>query len=460
MKKFLTLALSFMLIFSGTMMSAALTSGDYAGSGEFSYKDGSLKDSSFRFPQSMLAGPGDSIYVVDTFNNVIRFVKPDSVVTLNLFSKSVDPSGFPFGGYADGNLKKALFNRPKDLAMDSKNCLYVTDSRNNNIRKIIGQKVYTFAGKGKAGYQNGSVQTAQFNNPSGITIDELGNVYVADSFNNAIRKITPKGEVSTAAGGGPSKAGYKDDLVAKALFNEPQDVVYDKKDKSLYVADTGNGLIRKIKDGRVTTVAGKFTGLDKATQYANGGYKDGFLKVAEFKFPKSIVMNSDGTLLVADTGNRAVRVIKGNRVDTLNTSSAGVLKQPTGLLIIKNQLYLIDDGDNKIKTMMLDLSPYGSKVPTMVVKGKTITFKSAAYADETGMKVPLKEIVAALNGQTKWDNKTKTIQVQLEGKKWVVTIEEGLVTQKGIAYVDVVKMGLKLGLKASYDENANAGLWQ
>ena len=157
-------------------------------------------------------------------------------------------------GGADGSGSVASFYQPYGLAVDASGNIYVADQANNLIRKITPLGVVsTLAGSGSKGLANGSGASASFNAPTGLAVDASGNVYVTDLGNNLIRKITPAGMVSTLAG---SDKGYSDGLGAAASFNRPTDVVVDGAG-NLYLTDTYNYRIRKISpDGLVPTFAG------------------------------------------------------------------------------------------------------------------------------------------------------------------------------------------------------------
>lgn len=154
-------------------------------------------------------------------------------------------AGSGTAGKADGQGTSASFNGPVGIAIDqASRSLYVVDERSNLVRKITKDgAVTTIAGSGTAGKADGKGALASFNNPTGIAVDGSGNLYIGDYGNNAIRKITPDGTVSTIAGNGV--AGFADGPALNASFNNPQDLVVDASG-NIYVADSGNNRIRKI----------------------------------------------------------------------------------------------------------------------------------------------------------------------------------------------------------------------
>ena len=237
----------------------------------------------------------------------------------------------------NGSIQEARFSDPFGLVIDKQGNTYVADAgENNKIRKITPDGIMTnFAGS-KEGYADGLADAAAFNTPSGLAIDADGNIYVADTGNNVIRKITPQGTVSTLAGNG--KAGYLDGSATEAQFNGPIGVAVDKTGK-VYVADTYNDRIRVITvDGKVSTVAGS----------GQAGYQDGAAKEARFDTPCSLLINSKGELIIADTRNNAIRKISTTgEVTTLVRSAPedkdAKLKRPIGLALTHDDFLYVGE---------------------------------------------------------------------------------------------------------------------
>ena len=196
----------------------------------------------------------------------------------------------------------AQFDFPTGVAVDSSGILYVADTRNHRIRKITSEGVVTtLAGSGTYGHHDATGTVAQFRYPYGVAVDSSGNVYVADTENNRIRKITPAGVVTTPAG---STEGYLNATGTKAQFNEPTGVAVDSSG-NVYVADTHSHRIRKItSEGVVTTLAG---GVDTS---GNGGYLDATGTNARFNAPFDVAVDSSGNLYVADRDNYRIRKIE------------------------------------------------------------------------------------------------------------------------------------------------------
>jgi sugar lactone lactonase YvrE len=256
-------------------------------------------------------------------------------------------------GSADGTGTAALFHSPSAITTDGTN-LYVTDSGNNTIRKIViaTGEVTTLAGTaGSSGSADGTGTAALFNNPLGVASD-VNDVYVADSGNHMIRKIAiATGEVTTLAGTAET-SGAADGTGTAALFNNPADIASDGT--NLYVADSGNNTIRKIviATREVTTLAGTA---------GTSGSADGTGTAALFNNPLGIATDRTN-LYIADSGNNTIRkiVIAKGTVTTFagKTGSSGsangngtaaLFNNPVGVATVGADLYVGDTGNNTIR---------------------------------------------------------------------------------------------------------------
>ncbi len=258
-----------------------------AGDGTRGFVDGVGTAAKLYSPLGIAVDSSGNILVADYFT--IRKITPSGVV--NIFAGSTR-------GSVDGTGTVAKFNDPFGVVLDSSDNVFVGDS--HTIRKITPNGVVsTFAGSGSSGFVNGIGSAARFGIQISVAMDSSGNVFVADRFNYAIRKITPDGVVSTFAGSGTS--GFVNGIGTAASFSQPFGVAVDRLD-NVFVADTANNVIRKITpDGVVSTFAGAVT--------ATSGFANGIGTAASFNSPSSVAVDSGGNVFVADTYNNAIRKI-------------------------------------------------------------------------------------------------------------------------------------------------------
>ena len=261
-----------------------------AGSGAYGYADGTGTSAQFSYPSGVAVDGAGNVYVGDTYNQRIRKISPLGVVS------TLAGSGTP--GYADGPGTSAQFADPFGVAVDGAGNVYVADTDNQRIRKISPLGVVTtLVGSGTPGYADGTGTSAQFNRPRGVAVDGAGNVYVGDTYNHRIRKISPTGVVSTLAGSGT--LGYADGPGTSAQFKYPYSVAVDGIG-NVYVADPYDHRIRKISPtGVVSTLAGSGT----------LGYADGAGAAAQFSYPFGVAVDGAGNVYVGDPYNHSIRKI-------------------------------------------------------------------------------------------------------------------------------------------------------
>lgn len=305
-----------------------------AGSGEPDDENGQGTEASFDYPIAVVEDAQGNIYVADHDNHQIRMITPGGMVSAFAGTGELGAGNET----DDGTVANAKFGNPSGIAIDpTSGAIYVAEAAFHRIRKIINGNVTTFAGS-TVGYENGEGTDAKFNKPYGLTIDNQGNVYVADSENNRIRKITSAGVVSNLAGNGD--ADYENGQGENAEFDKPYGVDVDSEG-NVYVADAENHRIRKITpSGNVSSfISGLSNPVSVALDGQNNvyvadgfgnrilkisqneqitilagnptaGYDDGAGDEAGFFRPRGITANASGTLFyVADTDNNKIRKI-------------------------------------------------------------------------------------------------------------------------------------------------------
>lgn len=256
----------------------------YAGTGSFGSTNGTALNASFGNPTRLTIDINNNIYVADRDNNKIRKISSTGVVS---------------------TLSSGLF-QPNGVTIDPAGNIFVADAGSNSIKKITPQgNLSTYAGDGQARLTNGPASNASFSYPYAVVNDTQGSLFVADAANNAIRKISAQGIVSTVAGNG--SVGFANGNGSSALFRAPNCVALDAQG-NIYVSDPGNNMIRKISNGVVSTFAGSLS----------AGSANGASANATFNNPCGVCLDAAGNTYVADLGNNQIRKIdKSGMVSTL-----------------------------------------------------------------------------------------------------------------------------------------------
>ncbi|OAM90464.1 hypothetical protein AW736_07770 [Termitidicoccus mucosus] len=266
------------------------------------------------------------LVVADTGNSTLRIL--NSAAAVNSLAGSPGLAGF-----TDGSGTNAFFRNPAAVVADNMGNIYVADTDNHVIRMVTPEGIVTtIAGTPQvSGTLDGSGTHAQFKNPAGIAF--AGNtLYIADTGNHTIRFITPADDahqVFTLAGQPGSHGSADGDMATAARFHSPRGLLVDGD--TVYVADTGNSLIRKIEisAGKVATIAG-YPGDDgdgdSGVMPGVPGFKDGQGNDAWLRHPEDIAIASDGTLYVADTGNAAIRKIAADNNATVSTLTPDMIE--------------------------------------------------------------------------------------------------------------------------------------
>ncbi|HEY6167113.1 MAG TPA: hypothetical protein VI454_03675, partial [Verrucomicrobiae bacterium] len=294
-----------------------------------------------------------NLVIADVQNHTIRKITTAGIVTTVAGLAGTS-------GTNNGTGSAARFNGPYGATVDGSGVIYVADANNHAIRKIdaLGT-VTTFAGQpGTSGTNNGTGGAAQFKTPRGVAVDALSNVYVADSFNHLIRKITPAGSVSTLAGTA-GISGTNDGTGSAARFSFPSGVAVDGAG-NVYVSDYGNHTIRKITPAGVVST---FAGLAQVQ-----GNVDATGNVARFSNPNGVAVDASTNLYVADNGNNTIRkvtptavvsTIAGRMGGPGTNDGAGSTARFSGpnkvAIDSSNYVYVADEQNNTIRK----ISPSG-----------------------------------------------------------------------------------------------------
>jgi hypothetical protein len=269
------------------------------GIGGYSGDGGPAASAELNTPEGLAVDGTGNVYIADYYNSRVRKVATSGTISTAAGNGTSGLSGD--GGAATG----AELASPYGAAIDASGNLYVSDYHNSDVRKITPAGVISSIvdSSGTVGYagDGGAAASAKLDGPKGLAIDASGNLYIADSYNQRIRKVTPAGIISTVAGNGT--AGYSGDngAATNAELNYPSGVAVDASG-NLYIADQNNNRIRKVTPaGTITTLAGTGT-----AGYSGDG---GGATVAELKSPSSVAVDASGDIFIADSGNQRVRML-------------------------------------------------------------------------------------------------------------------------------------------------------
>lgn len=321
-----------------------------AGSGAPGYADGAARETRFADPFGVAAAADGSVYVADAGeSNRIRKVSPEGVVTTLAGGRE---------GFADGAGAGASFNTPSALALDAEGNLYVADTGNNRVRKVTPEGVVTTLAGGDAGYVDGPAAQARFDSPVGVAVDKDGNVYVADTYNDRVRVITKDGVVKTLAGNGAT--GNADGASASASFDTPCGVAVSEAGE-VYVADTGNDRLRKItKDGQVVTL----NLSDPASTTQPTGAADA-----------NVNSTTNANTSASSNGN----VVNGGNA---NAPTPFELSNPVGLAITRDGFLYVTEID---RSRVVQVAPDGA---ARVIAGRGPSFADGEGSDEARFNQP------------------------------------------------------------------------
>ncbi len=331
---------------------------------------GAAASAAFGTPQG-LAFSGTTLYFSDTFTNVVYAVDTNGNLTV------VAGLGFPGAAGDNGPATSALLNNPTSLAFDSvSGDLFIADTTNNRIRKILGNgTIVNYAGNGGSNGSSGdggAATAAGLGNPTGLTFDTSGNLYFADNFGTRVRMVSTSGTISTVAGSSNNGTpGYTGDggPATSATFNGISGLAFDPTTGMIYVADQNNNVVRRFKvGGTVTTVAGN------GTQGYGGDGGPG--TKAQLSQPQSVSVDPSGNVFIVDNGNSVVRflTVAGN-ISTVAGNGTGILGYITDGLPattegLSNPTTVFADPGGNGKAFIADA---GSGRILQITKSQTIT---------------------------------------------------------------------------------------
>ena len=290
------------------------------------------------------------IYVAELGSNRIRKIDTAGKITTAIGDGT---QGFAGDGGAPNKVEMSL---PTSVQVDSSGNLYFTDSLNNRIRKLSGGNVTTIAGNGllsRSG-DGGAATSAQLNSPLGVAVDAAGNLYVADTLNNLVRRVDTKGVITTFAGNGTAGFGGDGGAAASAQLNGPQGLAVDAAG-NLYIADTQNARVRKVSGGTISTVAGSSS--------SGFGGDGGAAASAQLNAPFGVALDAAGNLYIAEFGNNRIRKVgtNGNISTIAGTGVSGYsgdggaatsaqLNGPQSVVVDgSGNVYIADTGNNRVR---------------------------------------------------------------------------------------------------------------
>jgi trimeric autotransporter adhesin len=355
-----------------------------AGSGVFSYSgDGGPATSAQLFaPHAAAVDLNGNLFIADTDNNVVREVSSGGIINTIAGTGTAGSSG------DNGPAKSAQLNLPQGIAVDVSGNVFVADTANARVRKISNGTITDYAGNGTVGYSGdgGNATAATLNTPVGLAVDKSGNLYIADQSNNVVRKVSSAGIITTFAGNGTQGYAGNGGAATSAQLNGPQGVAADSSG-NVFIADTLNAVIREVtSNGIIQTVAG--TGIA-------GFSGDGGLAVAaQLGSPTSVGLDAAGNLYVTDSGTRIRKIFTGGIINTIaGTGTLGysgdngiatnaTFHGATGLTVdAKGDVFIPDNFNNAVREL------------TFAGTNLSITAVTNAASNQTGAIAPGEVIV-------------------------------------------------------------------
>jgi uncharacterized protein (TIGR03437 family) len=301
---------------------------------------GQATEAEINIPMGIALDTSGNLFIADQINARIRRVTPDGTISTVAGSGT---SGFAGDGSTATN---AQLYSPCGVAVDRSGNLYIADSHNHRIRKVTaGGVISTVAGTGVAGFSGdgGAATSALLNTPTAVAIDSAGSLYIADALNSVIRKLASDGTISTVAGIGVPGFTGDGGAATSAALNQPIGITFNSAG-DLFIADTYNHRIRKVSGGVITTVAGG----------GGRGYVEGDLTAigASLNYPEGVSVDAAGNLYIADSVNNRIRLVRADGTITTIAGSGSFGAHGDGGLALNAQLNfphdVLADGTGKI----------------------------------------------------------------------------------------------------------------
>jgi CSLREA domain-containing protein len=368
--------------------SSSSTFATFAGNGSYGYSgDGGPATAAMIVPNGVAVDGAGDLFIADTSHNVVREVRPNGIITTVAGNGTQGYSGD--GGPATA----AKLSGPFGVSVDATGDLFIADNGNARIREVTSAGIITtVAGNGLRGFSGdgGPATAAKLETAVAVAVDGQGDLFIADSFNNRIREVTPAGIIITFAGsgpgGGPFFGSYSGDggPATAATLDDPSGVAVDAN-SDLFIADTRNNCIREVTpNGIITTVAGGGNGLS-----SDGGPAIN----AILTFPTGVVVDGQGDLFIADTGSAATQHNRPVREVTptgLFTTVATLPGYPTGVAVdAQGELFIADSGDNRVLRLRT------KTLVTVVQDSTTTTVSSSASSSYFGQPLTFTATVTA-----------------------------------------------------------------
>ncbi|MBO9542534.1 IPT/TIG domain-containing protein [bacterium] len=290
--------------------------------------------------QTMAFDADGNLYTAASALNLVFKISTSGILT-TVAGNGI--TGFDGDG---GPATAAKLNNPQGVAVDAQGNLYIADTDNHCIRKVTNGVITTVAGNGASGFSGngGPATSAKLYYPQGVAVDATGNLYIADTNNQRIRKVT-NGTISTVAGNGSYGYDGDDKAATSARLAYPRGVAVDASD-NLYIADTNNGRIRKVSNGTIATVAGR--------PASSGALAGGNALSIALGAPSAVAEAKNGDLYIADSNNDVVWKLSQGNLSVVDTGTEE-LSYPLGVAEAKNgDLYIADSGNNRVLKVTSD----------------------------------------------------------------------------------------------------------